>query len=925
MTVRIIQGDCREVMRSMEQKSVQCVICSPPYWGLRDYQIAPGIWGGDPNCAHEFTCEIVTGEMRKGAGLAELGQRMKGGGHKQGTVNKIEAETGFCIRCDAWRGCLGLEPTYQLYIQHIVEVFDEVWRVLRDDGVLFLNMGDCYATQRAGWSAERYADDDDRTFRDKPFNTFTPKRRRKLGGVESTNNGDRTVDWGYRTRALNGSDSAGRRTPGKANGTDGNADGPYHGPEIQPNSLPQQRLKQKDKAGMPWRVAFALQDRGWWLRQDNIWDKRNPMPESTYDRTTTSHEYMFQFSKSGDTLLWRHADGRWVYEKPEPDYIWRERETRTIVTVEPTDAKTLDARGNSKWIRVNLWRGFDYYYDYAAIMEPSSPDSHARAAISRSDSHKYADGGPGDQTIAVGSPVAGRYCPVPAGWDQDGEGHHGSIHRDGRRQEVAFLPKTTGPNSRIKVDRVPRARKAQLDYLGPRPKNNSNFDDALGSADLVPMRNKRSVWSIATDPFKEAHFACVDTETEALTPEGWKKHDQLQDGDMIAAYEQIIDALVWQSATFHRYPFDGKLVAIEKRDSSQRLTPNHRCLIRRRVSGIGVVEAKKLKASMSFMTTSTLWRSVEDTGPGEDFAALLGWYLTEGSRRQGRIIRIYQSQSANPEKVRTIRTLLRRLNSDFKEKTRHRIWRGRPAVEVVFSVKGATADALEAWSPDKKINLSWINWPKTSVQALLDAIIDGDGHRRLDGRACVVQKDRRFLDAVQILALRLGWRTRINVRKGGCHVVYITKGNWQTLRSTDGKHTPIGTRRYKGDVWCPAVASGFWMARRHGRTFITGNTFPRKLVEPCILAGCPRGGLVLDPFGGSGTVGYVAQMLGRNADLIEISGAYAKIAAARVETAGMSKKAAKRHMAMKLGKKFNDGPLFDLESGNAFQRPDERR
>lgn len=510
-----------ERLRQMEAESVHCCVTSVPYWGLRDYQIPPSVWGGNPTCDHVFGEECSEHEMRKGAGFAELGKRMKGGGHKQAKVENVRIVHGFCERCGAWRGCLGLEPTYQLYVEHITEVFREVWRVLRKDGTLWINLGDCYANSRAGWSAQKYWDGehDNRTFRDKPFDTFAPKGSfaRNPGGTAVTNNG-RVVDWGYRSRGLQGSDAKGRRTPGKADGAESNEGGAYHGPLEQPNRMPQPGLKQKDLAGMPWRVAFALQDDGWWLRRDIIWHKLNPMPESIYDRPTTSHEYIFLFSKSGDTLLWRHRDGRVIWKQPEPDFIWRHRETRLETAVEPK-------RHKKKWIRVNLWRGFDYYYDAEAIMEPSSPNSHARASRSRSKTHKNADGGPGKQTIAKNSPVAGRLLPIPAGWDF-GEGRHGSIHRDGRRQEVGIghnarprkaLPnsyggKQPGKNSRAFVDRTPRQRKGDahpgtFKSDGPRPRNNANYDAAIGTGDLVHMRNKRSVWPIATKPYKGAHFA----------------------------------------------------------------------------------------------------------------------------------------------------------------------------------------------------------------------------------------------------------------------------------------------------------------------------------------------------------------------------------------------------------------------------------
>lgn len=517
MSVRIFIGDCRVVLRTFEAESVHCCVVSVPYWGLRDYKIPPSIWGGDPLCQHEFADETIHTEVGRGnwaQGTNGRGEVQPGGVDAKRQPIRSTAERGFCIHCNAWRGCFGLEPTYQLYVAHTVEIFREVWRVLRKDGTLWINMGDCYACSRAGWTAQRYKDEeaDDRTFRDKPFNTFSPKGsfHRANGGVAVTNNG-REVDWGYRSRAMQGAPEKARVGSNRAQRGDGN-EGVAFGPMEQPNRMPQQGLKQKDLAGIPWRVAFALQDDGWYLRRDIVWHKKNPMPESVYDRPTTAHEYIFLFSKSADTLCWRHRDGRWTWKKPKPDIIWRSKKTR-IETREPKK------KTNKRWIKINLWRGFDYYYDFAAIMEPSSPDSHRRAARLRSKTHKYADGGPGKQSIAIGSPVAGRIAPVPAGWDE-GQGHHGSVHRDGRRQEVGIghnsrgrkaVPngagwKQGGPNSRFKVDRVPRSRKAHASYEGPRPKNNANFDAALGG-DLVLMRNKRSVWSIAAHPFKEAHFA----------------------------------------------------------------------------------------------------------------------------------------------------------------------------------------------------------------------------------------------------------------------------------------------------------------------------------------------------------------------------------------------------------------------------------
>ena len=359
--------------------------------------------------------------------------------------------------------------------------------------------------------------------------------------------------------------------------------------------------------------------------------------------------------------------------------------------------------------------------------------------------------------------------------------------------------------------------------------------------DLSAGRNIRNVWTIATAPYPDAHFACVDADTEALTPEGWKDHEDLEDGDLIAAYDRPSGRLSWQPATFHRYPFSGDLVAIEKRDASQRLTPNHRCLIRRRTSGEDVTEAKDLKPGME-IPVSALLDVEEGVGPGADLAALIGWYLTEGERRRHHTIRINQSLAANPNKVVAIRGVLNRLGVRYGESVRRREWRGRPSDMIVFSLQGEIVERLYAYSPDKRVALSWLAWPRSDINFLLDAIIDGDGHRRDDGRRCIVQKDRQFIDAIQMLGLRIGINISISARKDGGYIAYLTEGSWLTLRSTNGRHIPLGTVEYNGTVWCPSVSSGFWLARRRGRTFVTGNTFPPELAERCIKAGTSEKG-----------------------------------------------------------------------------------
>lgn len=171
----LLEGDVRVVLPMLPSESVQCVVTSPPYWGLRDYGI---------------------------------------------------------------QGQIGLEDSLSAYLRSLTSVFAEVRRVLKPEGVLWLNIGDGYTSGNRGW-----------------------------------------------------------RAPDKKN--------PNRAMNTRPDNPP--GLKDKDLLGIPWKLAFALQDDGWYLRSDIVWNKPNAMPESVKDRPTRSHEYLFMFTKSGRYSYYHEA------------------------------------------------------------------------------------------------------------------------------------------------------------------------------------------------------------------------------------------------------------------------------------------------------------------------------------------------------------------------------------------------------------------------------------------------------------------------------------------------------------------------------------------------------------------------------------------------------------------------------------------
>ena len=219
---RLIQGDAAEVLRTLPDASVQTCVTSPPYWGLRDY--GTGRWeGGDPAHGHD-TRLARGGRGGSGTNAKETAQ-----------VDRVAEQECSCgaSRIDPQ---VGLESTPEEYVETLVGVFREVRRVLRDDGTLWLNLGDSYAAGGKGGGG-----------------SFMAERK----------------DAAWQSRS-------------KVNGW----------------RPPPAGLKPKDLVGIPWRVAFALQADGWYLRSDIIWAKPNPMPESVTDRPTKSHEYVFLLSKS---------------------------------------------------------------------------------------------------------------------------------------------------------------------------------------------------------------------------------------------------------------------------------------------------------------------------------------------------------------------------------------------------------------------------------------------------------------------------------------------------------------------------------------------------------------------------------------------------------------------------------------------------
>jgi DNA modification methylase len=401
---QILQGDCLEVLKTLEPESIDCCITSPPYWGLRDYGTAK--WeGGNKKCGHLMLLQTTRGGSK--STLTSVGAKE--------AVNANTTEThkqqykDICPKCGAKRidSQLGLEKTPEEYVENMVKVFQEVKRVLKKGGVMFLNLGDSYygsgkgqtnegsndpkqpklkgmklplhgrhdgghdnddkgeqGSQNRGSSSQNQSDEhkDISDHRNPdilcPVHGQVPEpseknQVRKQDQNDHLPNEDFSQDENHISFAKKGQehfsshddelsfssqkskqkqfsqqrqvrnrqsdnssssqDEADEKNPDipvssdkkvcicdivkRLDASDRRKLGSVFSEKAYPYSTTT-NLKPKDLVGIPWRVAFALQADGWYLRQDIIWHKPNPMPESVTDRCTKSHEYIFLLSKS---------------------------------------------------------------------------------------------------------------------------------------------------------------------------------------------------------------------------------------------------------------------------------------------------------------------------------------------------------------------------------------------------------------------------------------------------------------------------------------------------------------------------------------------------------------------------------------------------------------------------------------------------
>lgn len=261
---KIFCGDALKILPTFPDDSIDVCCTSPAYWGLRNYgELSDTIWDGDPNCSHIWGETITFDGKAEHGPNSILSPKVKVG-------QRFEATSTFCKKCGAWHGQLGIEPHPQMYIDHIVQIMEEVKRVLKPTGSLWLNVGDTYFGAK-GKSANKWSEkhlEERETLQTERTNMLMDKPQDLL-----------KEDGGW--------------------------------------------FQRKQRMMIPERIAIAMQDRGWILRNTVIWYKPNHMPSSAMDRLTNSYEPVFFFVKNQKYYF----DLDLIRRK----HLWAEKDKRSLL------------------------------------------------------------------------------------------------------------------------------------------------------------------------------------------------------------------------------------------------------------------------------------------------------------------------------------------------------------------------------------------------------------------------------------------------------------------------------------------------------------------------------------------------------------------------------------------------------------------
>jgi DNA modification methylase len=722
MTVRILQGDCREVLRTLPDESVHCVVTSPPYFGLRDYQT--GTWeGGDPACDHG---------VRRWEGDKQTQGAQSGHASAADKLARQRCPCG-AVRIDRQ---IGLEPTPDAFVAEMVAVFREVRRVLRSDGTLWLNLGDSYASA-PGQGTRGGPPSKSSTLEGNGHKGGGPKLAQLPRVGTSGNRGNHAADTGRRPFA-----------PG---------------------------LKPKDLIGIPWRVAFALQADGWWLRQD---------------------------------IIWCLSGGAWLYART-PTKVGPMM-LKDLVRLAP---ETVELWNGERWTRVTAWTKCQGRTEAVEIVLRSGE------RIGCTGNHVWPTGRGNIRTDELRRGDIIRSTLLP-----DGERPQGWITDEAFWFAGLYLAEGSRSGETIQIsghvneaDERLRRLRALVSHYG-------------GSARAYTAGNTHNIHidSIGISAVLRSLIAGKTAKDKRLAPAAWQYPNwQLR---------QIVEGYLHGDGHV-----DGDRVRLGFCRNYD-LERDLRCLAARLGATLTLKPTVAKNQNGSFASFKGEWRWSRSGHVNErDRSEIV-------EIRNSRARQFWDVTVADEPHLFALASGVLTHNSKPNPMPESVTDRCTKAHEYLFLLTKSARYYYDAEAVAEPVAPSTV---ERLAQPTLDAQVGSD---RVPG------KTNGRMKAVP---------PRFEVNKYG-------DDDADEHRTKSGNEYEIKTgKRNRRTVWTVATQP---FSEAHFATF------PPALIEPCIAAGCPKGGVILDPFGGAGTTGLVADRLGRDAILIELNPDYAAMAERRIRS-----------------------------------------
>ena len=370
---------------------------------------------------------------------------------------------------------------------------------------------------------------------------------------------------------------------------------------------------------------------------------------------------------------------------------------------------------------------------------------------------------------------------------------------------------------------------------------------------LIRFKLKYRFWGTSTEGTRQVY--CVDDTTEALTKDGWKHHSEINIGDELLTLNPNTKNLEWQPAlSIHIFDYEGEMIHWENSHGFDALTtPNHRWLTAHRdrdgndVLGVPgrFMLTEELSGSNKSIIAAGTTSSAFPTTPtySDEFVELIGWVVTEGHYQKSPSktgVLVSQSESANPEKVERIRTLVRHYSDQGATATEQRSNRKSPYESIRdFYFGSGIGNLIRQVAPDKHLTPEFIcSLTLSQANLLYETMLDGDGHRSSlknhDGHTRTVQTENfiqnkgQLVSDFQMLSTLLG--NRVASKQHAAHPKILNTVSYNSKVVT-ARHLKDNRINYEGIVWCPKTENQTWVARRNNSVYVTGNTYTEILTD----------------------------------------------------------------------------------------------